>query len=95
MTSDDEVRRMIADVTADLRANPPKLEDIPADQRPMLAAQWQDDATQAYSDSWFAARVGELDEARRLVAEALWSDLLSRKVHSLITVPEPGPFGRW
>ena len=76
---------MIAEVTADLRANPPKLEDIPADQRPVLAAHWQDDATQAYSDSHFAGRCGDLDDARRLVAEALRSDLLSRKVHSLIT----------
>jgi hypothetical protein len=84
MMSDDEVRQMIAEHTAEMRANPPKPEDLSADEQMLLAALWQDDAHQAYSDSVIAARAGDLDEARRLVAYALRSDLLSRNAHGMI-----------
>jgi len=86
---------MIAEHTAELRDNPPTLEDLSADERVLLAALWQDDAHQVYSDSVIAAQAGDLDEARRLVAYALRSDLLSRKVHGMIGETWAGPFGRW
>ena len=84
MMSDDEVRQMIAEQTAELRVNPPALEDLSTDEQTYLAALWQDDAHQAYSESVFAARAGDLDEARRLYSEAAWSEQMSRKVHGLI-----------
>jgi hypothetical protein len=50
-----------------------------------MAALWQDGAHQAYRESVFAARAGDLEEARCLVAYALRSDLLSRKAHNMIS----------
>jgi len=50
MMSDDEVRQMIAEVTADLRAHPPRLKDIPLTSGRCWRRGWQDDAHQAYSE---------------------------------------------